>query len=137
MRARIFNRVVGLAALAGALLVAGAAPASAEKRIALGKGTQIEPPGRTGCRPEAADDVVQVRAPNARGALDQLQPIRGEHAHERPGLGIRRALSAHAVDAEDLGTAALDAGLDHVRLWRRRQSHARNTLAASDQVSLA
>src|SRR6476620_10668575 len=35
MRARIFNRVVGLAALAAALLVAGAAPASAEKRIAL------------------------------------------------------------------------------------------------------
>ncbi len=79
--------------------------------------------GRAG-GPEPGDDLVEMRATNARGTLEQLQAVGHEHAQQRAVLDIEQPLDGRAVGAHALGLPRLEADAQLVLLRAVAEPHA-------------
>jgi hypothetical protein len=82
---------------------AGADPG--EQRVALGEHPRgVGAARRRAQRPQRRDDLVEVGAAHGRGALDELEPVGQEDAHERPLGDVEQALDGRAVGVIRLGS---------------------------------
>jgi hypothetical protein len=79
-----------------------------------------------------------VSTAGRRRALDEREPLREEHAHERAGVQRRQAGDRAAVDAQALRLAGLEAGLQSMAdlLVARVDDHAADGGAAAHQLAL-
>src|SRR5262249_49552048 len=67
------------------------------------------------CRPQRRDELIHVRPAQRRRALDQLEPVRDEDAHERALHDIRQALDGGAVNSDPFGLPWSEADRQLVR----------------------
>ena len=92
-----------------------------DQRVALRERARVRLARRRARRPQRGDDLVEVRAAQRRRALDELEPVRQEHADERARRVVHKPFHRRAVDLEALVLPRLEA---HGELVRRRRGRA-------------
>ena len=108
---------------------------SSDQRVSLREGLGVRAPGRRPRRPQRRHELVQVRPSQRRGALDELEPVGQEDAHQGALAYIQEPIDGGTVDAHSLGFPGdePDRQLVHpiVGLRRRRRREPRRRQSGS------